>query len=515
MTARRDLCFGSYRLDVSNERVWRGRRAIKLTSKAFSVLQYLATHPERLVTKDELFRVVWGTVVVSDSALTVCIREIRKALGDDAKIPRIIETVHRRGYRFVAPLAARLASRRKATGARGTISPPPRLQPSASASEHKDETPTGEIAAELAMHFEHGQEYARAVHYLEQAAKNATQRSAHGEAIAHLTKGVTLLERLPDTPERAQHELTLQVALGMALIAANGYAASEVARAFARARELCQREDASPSLFRVLLGLYAFYLLRAELKIARELSERLLAVAERLSRPTLLLWAHFALGETFHSLGELPPARQHLEQAMALYDPRQYRPHAFDVHDPGAPCVSFTAWVLWDLGYLEQAHRRKREALSLAQALAHPPTSVFVLNFAALFHHFCHEPEETKKLAEAAVMIAEEHGFAYQLAMAKILRGWALAEQGQGEAGMAELRQGLEDYRATGAELMRPYFLSLLAETCGKLDRTEEALALLNSAIAEANATGEHVYDARLYQLKGELLLMSRDKQIR
>lgn len=506
-SAERDLHFGSYRLDRTNEQVWNGRQVVKLTGKAFAVLSYLVTHAGRLVAKNEIFHAVWGTVVVSDSALAVCIREIRKALGDDARTPRFIETVHRRGYRFVAPLAARLTSPRKTTGARGEDSPRPRLQPSASAFEHKDKTQTAAIAAELAMHFEHGQEYGRAVHYLEQAAKEATQRSAHTEAITHLTKGLDLLQRLPTTPEHTRQELTLQVALGMALIAAKGYAASEVARAFARARELCLREEDSPQLFRILMGLFSFYLLRAELKIARELSERLLRLAQSLPHQTLLLWAHFAFGEALHSLGELLPARQHLERAVTLYDPQQYRAHTFDVHDPGAPCFSLAAWVSWDLGYLDQARRHHRAGLSLAQALAHPPTSVFVLNFAALFHHFCHEPKETKRLAAAAVAIAQEHGFAYQLAMAKILHGWALTEQGQGEAGMVELRQGLEDYRATGAELMQPYFLALLAETCSKFNRTEEAVALLNSAIAEASATGEHVYDARLYQLKGELLL--------
>jgi predicted ATPase len=95
-----------------------------------------------------------------------------------------------------------------------------------------------EIAVELAMHFEQGRDYRRAVRYLQQAGENTTRRSAYVETIHHLTRGVELLQILPDTPERTQQELLLQIALGPPLMATKGFAASEVERAYARAREL-------------------------------------------------------------------------------------------------------------------------------------------------------------------------------------------------------------------------------------------------------------------------------------
>src|SRR5215472_7927781 len=97
--------FGPFHLDTENACVWRGSEALHLTPKAFAVLRVLLARPGRLVTKDELWQAVWPGIAVSDAALTVCIREIRQRLQDDAKAPRIIETVHRRGYRLIAPTA--------------------------------------------------------------------------------------------------------------------------------------------------------------------------------------------------------------------------------------------------------------------------------------------------------------------------------------------------------------------------------------------------------------------------
>ena len=150
------------------------------------------------------------------------------------------------------------------------------------------------------------------------------------EAIAHLTKGLELLKTLPDTPERIQQELTLQLALGMPLMATKGYAAPEVEQAYARARELCQQMGETPQLFPVLWGLWVFYQVRGEFQTARELAEQLLSLGPerpRLGSPPG--GPPRALGETLFSLGEFVSAREHLEQGIALYDPQQHRSHAF------------------------------------------------------------------------------------------------------------------------------------------------------------------------------------------
>jgi predicted ATPase len=126
----------------------------------------------------------------------------------------------------------------------------------------------GEIAAELAVHFERGQDRSRAVRYREQAGNNAWRRQGYHEAIEHLQGGLTLLQTLPDTPERAEQELSFLIALGGPLITTKGYAAPEVEQAYARARTLCSRIGETPQLSAVLLGLWRFYLVRGDLPTA-------------------------------------------------------------------------------------------------------------------------------------------------------------------------------------------------------------------------------------------------------
>jgi predicted ATPase len=175
-----------------------------------------------------------------------------------------------------------------------------------------------EIAAELAAHFERGREYRKAIQYLQQAGENAAQRSAYQEATSHLTKGLELLKILPDTPERVQQELTLQLALGAALIPGKGYTASEVEKTATRARALCQQLGETPQLFPVLGRLVFFYIMRGDLRTARELAEQMMRLAQSAQDRYLLSLAHAALGGTLFFLGELTSARTHLEQRSCI-----------------------------------------------------------------------------------------------------------------------------------------------------------------------------------------------------
>ena len=105
MSEPRDLVFAPFRLDLLDERLWRQHEVIRLSHKAFAVLRCLASHPGQLVTKDDLLATVWPETVVSEAVLTTAVRELRQALNDRARTPHFIETVHGRGYRFMAPVA--------------------------------------------------------------------------------------------------------------------------------------------------------------------------------------------------------------------------------------------------------------------------------------------------------------------------------------------------------------------------------------------------------------------------
>ena len=361
--------------------------------------------------------------------------------------------------------------------------------------------------SELAHHYSRSGNTEKAIEYLHLAGQQAVRHSANAEAITHLTTALELLQTLPDTPERARQELTLQIALGPALIANRGFAAPEVEQTYTRARQLCQQVGDAPQLFPVLIGLFRFYLVRAELQTAHELGTQCLSLAQRVQDPALLLDAHRSLAPFLAARGDLVSAREHAERGIALYDAQQHRSHAFlYVLDPGVVCFSIGAWALWVLGYPDQALKRSHEALTLARELSHPLSLAFALTFAALFRQLRREGGLAREQAEALRTLSTEQGFPQWLAMGTILWGWALAEQG--EEGITHIRQGLAAHRATGAELQRPYFLTLLAETYGKGGQAEEGLSVLAEALAQMDRTGDGWYAVELYRLKGELALI-------
>jgi len=380
----------------------------------------------------------------------------------------------------------------------------------------KDFPETMETQPELlAHHYTEAGLNEQAVGYWHKAGKRAAQRSAHVEAINHLSKGLEVLMTLPDTVERARQELDLQTTLGPMLMAVKGQSSPDTERAYARARELCQQVGETPKLFPVLNGLFRFHMVRAEFQAMRELAEQLFTLAQRVQDPALLLEAHRAMGQTMFWLGDLAPARAHLEQGIALYDPQQHRSHAFVYgQDPGVMCRGFVSWPIWVLGYPDQALQSIHEALALAQEIAHPFSLALALVQASLVHQFRREVLEAQERAEALIALSTEQGFPQWLAFGTTLRGWALTAQGRGAEGIDQMRQGLVARRATRSELHRPCFLSLLAEGYRKVGQPEEGLAVLLEALAIVDKTGERYWEAEVNRRKGELLLIQQGQKM-
>jgi predicted ATPase len=163
--------------------------------------------------------------------------------------------------------------------------------------------------------------------------------------------------------------------------------------------------------------------------------------------------------------------------------------------------------VLWLLGYPSQALQKSHEAITLARELSHSYSLALALDLAAELHRHRREAEIAHERAEAAMALGTDHGFAQILARGTILRGWALVEQGQGEVGIAQMRQGIAAHQATGAAYQRPHFLSMLAEVHSGLGQPEAGLMALSEALALVETTGERYYEAELHRLQGELLL--------
>jgi DNA-binding winged helix-turn-helix (wHTH) protein/predicted ATPase len=358
-----------------------------------------------------------------------------------------------------------------------------------------------EIAAELAMHLDRAGNHKQAVKYLQLAAENDIRRFAYREAVALSRRGLELVKRMPDTPERDRQELGLHVTLGVPLIATEGYAAPEVGSTYTRARELCRRLGEAPEIPQVLWGLWTFYLVRAALGTAREIAEEFSRVAERLP------YSGLAMEVTLIHLGEFVPAMKHFEKALSRYDPGRHRDDAFRYAQNSAVATQcHAAWALWFVGQPDQALNRMQQARTLAHDLAEPHGLAHAFFFSAMLHQLRREKRLAKEHAEASLAIATEHKLLLYQATSTIARSWARIEPGQ-QKELEEIRRGLAAHQATGTELLRPHFLGLLAEALQIAGQDKEALLVLDDALALSDRNGERYYRAELFRLKGELLL--------
>ena len=262
--------------------------------------------------------------------------------------------------------------------------------------------------------------------------------------------------------------------------------------------------------------LYRFYAGRLQLHTAREIGETLLRLAQRAEDPALAVIAHHALGTTWLYFGALPAARLHLEEAIARSTPDQRRAPVFRIgQDLGVACRANAALLLWLLGYPEQALARLHEALALAHELPHPFSLAYARCWAAYVYQFRWDVPAVHEQAEAAVALSIEQGFPFWAAAGTILRGWALAMRGQGEEGMAQVRQGITAYRATGAALLVPYYCTVLADVAAHLGHPEDGLQALAEAHTLMEQQEERCWEAEICRLRGVLLLKQRERRRR
>ena len=333
------------------------------------------------------------------------------------------------------------------------------------------------------------------------------------QAIRHLTKALELLMTLPDTPERAQQELQLQLVLGTPLMQSKGWFAPEVERAYARARELSQQVGETPQLFPILHGLWTFYLAQGKYELSRELMEQCLHLAQDTQALPLLIEAHWGLGHTLFFMGKFSPARQHFEDSFSRYIPEQHRSLAqLYGQEPGTVCLSRMASALWYLGFPDQARQRRRDALRLAQESDHAFSQVIGWCSAAELGIVCHEWEEVRKWTQSAIALCIEQELPFFVPWGKVHCGRAVAELGHPQEGIAQIREGIEIYHAVGARGVDTSFLTHLATIYGKIGQPREGLAQLAQALDTTAQIGERWWETETYRLKGELILSNDER---
>nr|MBS0021423.1 AAA family ATPase [Gammaproteobacteria bacterium] len=362
----------------------------------------------------------------------------------------------------------------------------------------------------LAHHYSEAGLYESALTYWLKAGQRALERSANLETVTHLRKGLGLLRTLPESSENSLCELALQLVLGPALMALKGYAAQEVEPVYTRARELCQRVGGPSQLFAATWGLWLHNQQAGQLKQARDLAEDVLAIAEKQEDTALLLQAHHAAWATLHRLGELAVCKHHAEQGIGLYDIKEHGTHSYlyGGHDPGVCAQTHVGIVLWCQGCPDRALERALDALELSEQLSHPFSRADALFGSARVHLFRREYDLAQACAKEMITLSTEHGFSLLEAWGTIIQGSATVNEGQTQGIIEKMCLGVAVTRDTGAQAHVPYLLSLLVDAYLQTSQVDEGLATVADAIELIERTGERYWEAEVFRLKGELLLM-------
>jgi predicted ATPase len=339
------------------------------------------------------------------------------------------------------------------------------------------------------------------------AGHRSAARSAMAEAVAQFRKALDQLPLLPDSSERKRQELEFRSALGAALLVVKGYGAPEAGAAYARARELWEQLGAPSEFLQIPFGQSRYHLARGELDRAQSLAEDLLQLSRQRNDTAGLVLGHYASGRNLNLAGRFALARWHLEEVLALYDPRSRRSlvqHA--AVDPQVASQAVLGIALFCLGYPDQALARTNAAITQARSLVHPPTFFMSLAHGTRLLSFIGDDAALDEWVDQLVGGATEQGFADWAAYGTISRGWVKVKHGHVTEGMSLLRSGSNAFRVMGAEVWMPYHTALLAAACEIAGRMEEGLALLDDALQIVERTGERILAAELHRYKGWLL---------
>lgn len=362
----------------------------------------------------------------------------------------------------------------------------------------------------LAQHLAAGGEIREAVACWIEAGKIASRQSASQEAVSHFESGLTLLGVLPLNQERIRLELGLQIGLGTAACALQGYACEEGACAFARAIDLCAQCELSPDMFRSVWGMWASASSRVGYASALELAQQLVRLASQSGDTVQAQQGYFAVADTSYWQGEFALALEHLQRVRALYISAHHESHIAEFgEDVGVTSGSYQSWVLWILGFPDQAHRVSVQTLAYARQLGHSFSLGYALTFASILSCRLRQPEQALVLAQETLRLSIEHGFALWQIGANLSRGWALTMQHQGEGIDSLLECVVATRSAMGGVTL--VVLEPLIEAYALVGRFESARSVIDEAFEVGGSIGDHHLDAELHRLRGESLMALDD----
>jgi predicted ATPase len=356
----------------------------------------------------------------------------------------------------------------------------------------------------LAHHCTEAGETDEAIDQWLKAGQRAAERSANLEAIAHLRRGLELLEYLPDTDQRTRRELALQMALGMPLIAVEGYTAAETGIAYDRARELCERVGTAQQLLPIFYGQIVFRMSRGDHRAAYQLAEEFLRSAEEQGEEGPALAARRMLGIALFQRGDPSASRSCFEKVLALYDRSKHKALTFQYGaDQRSAGLAWLALDLWLLGYPTQAERAGREAIALAKEIGHALGVAHALRIGRCYLDIVRrDPSSAREHAIRLKEFSERQRLASYIGESKFILAWTLVEQAS-----TQMRELYANREIVALRVGGPFLLTLLADAEERVGRLAMGLSVLDEALAVVEEMDERWWEAELHRLKGRLLL--------
>lgn len=363
----------------------------------------------------------------------------------------------------------------------------------------------------VALHCMKGGKTELAVSYWLAAGKHANKTSSHNEAITHFSKGIDLLNRLPDSVERFKLEFQIQVRLIGPLIAAKSYASPDIEIAFTRALELSKDIDTSHEIFPVLHGRYAFFLVCGLINKAKVLVEEFHEIAkhQKVEFTDLELIGNRMHGALTFLSGDTKNAKKYLNKSIAVYNFEKHK-NLVSIYgqDNNVVALTYLGLSQWHLGNISDSIALGKEAVNLSKRLSSAnSTGISYFVGTAMPYALLDEPQKVLKICNQLIDVARSQEMPLWQTTGMLFKGWALVCLDQSEEGMEMLENGLASYNKMKVGLFRPLILLLYAQACLRLDLVVKGISALEESVELSNVGGEHWLDAETHRHLGELHL--------
>jgi len=368
----------------------------------------------------------------------------------------------------------------------------------------------------LAYHYQEAGNHQLAIRCWLESGQRALAHSANVEAIANFRKALQVLNALPETPERTKQEIDIQLALGIPLIAVQGYASAETREAFSRARTLCLRLGNIPEYFQALFGLWGHSWMCGKNDDALRMADEFLSRSRALSDPVPLMVAHRVMGSTLLTIGDFQSSANHFEETIKLsISKEKQRLYSLYMVEPQAASLLLLSWDLWFLGYPDQSLSRVSEALALAQELRHPYTITFAHYMTSVVHLLRGDAARAFESAEKSFEMSQEQRFSLYTILSRISRGRAVGDLGRIEEARAEIALGIDEARRNGVGFMLPMMESWLADMHAKDGENECALSIVEGVLANIGDVTGRSWEAELHRQRAQILVALNPSKVR